>query len=55
MKIEIKYETWDDDEFVIVVNGKPVGYTVKERDAKIISNWLYSASLNDIIISVENK
>ena len=41
--VDVAFSKWEDDEFVITLNGKPVGYTLHEKDAKTISRWLKSA------------
>jgi len=39
----IKAEHWEDDEFVITIDGKPVGQTMHLRDAAFILRWLPTA------------
>lgn len=36
----MKLERWDDDEFIIVVNGMPTGPTVTKQSGATILSWL---------------
>ncbi len=36
----IKLERWEDDEFIITINDKPVGATVNERNGLVVLEWL---------------
>lgn len=40
---EIKVERWEDEDFIITVNGKPVGHTLSQFNAKDTATWLASA------------
>ena len=38
--MKINYEAWEDGEFVITINGKPVGNTLSQRNAVDMTSWL---------------
>lgn len=45
------YEIWDDGDYIITANGKPIGMTVSKKDGIIISNWL-KTTYNDLEIKL---
>ena len=49
----IKYELWEADEYVITIDGGPVGQTLSKVDAFKIYRWLKTA-IKDIQQSTEN-
>jgi len=42
-KLKIDYERWESDEYVVTVNGRPVGQTRPKGKAKEIVRWLKTA------------
>lgn len=44
-KPTISYAKWEDDEFIITMNGAPLGRTVSEGEAKFLVGWLETAVL----------
>jgi hypothetical protein len=39
----IRAESWEGDEYVITLDGRPIGRTLHRTDAKLIINWLNTA------------
>ena len=40
----IKVEHWEEDEYVVTIDGKSFGRTLHKRDADIVADWLKSAN-----------
>lgn len=38
--METTLERWEDDEFIICINGKPFGGTVYKKQGMVILTWL---------------
>jgi len=39
-EMETTLERWEDDEFIICINGKPFGGTVYKKQGMVILTWL---------------
>lgn len=39
----IRFERFEGDEYIITLNGDPIGQTLHYKDAIIVSNWLITA------------
>ena len=39
----IRYAAWENGEYIITVDGKPIGCTVSEHEATVIVKWLMTA------------
>lgn len=51
----IDYQRWEDDEFVITIDGKPIGQTLHEKDAKIFCKWLRHGGYDEIVKECINE
>ena len=50
MKNIIKVEHWEThDEFIITLNDKPIGGTVREKTGLMIKQWLDEGGLSEIV------
>lgn len=54
MTIEFKFEVdiWEHGEYIITINGSPVGYTLDKKDAVLIKDWL-TCSLAELLRKIE--
>ena len=50
----IDLERWEADEYVITINGKPVGQTLGKTDAMLVTRWL-ATSLKDLCEAVKQS
>lgn len=50
---EVKLERWEDDEFIVTVDGLIVGPTLSEREGRDVLRWL-SRSLGELTAVVGN-
>ena len=44
----INLEVWEDDEFIITINGKPIGATINERNGRSVIEWLKYVNLKEL-------
>ena len=56
MTIEFKFnvEIWEHGEYIITINGSPVGYTLDKRDAIIIKDWL-NCSIKELLEKIGKR
>jgi hypothetical protein len=50
----ISIQHWEEQCYVIVLNGKPIGQTLTKEQAELVKNWLIT-SFHDIEKVVKNK
>ena len=48
-KIKVTLDRWEGDEFIIVINGKPIGSTLTKGQGEIILRWLENRNLEDFV------
>ena len=53
---KVTCEHWEDTDWIICINGKPIGMTVTEKNGKIIKEWLENrCGLSHIRKEVEKR
>ena len=51
---DIRPMLWEGEDWVICINGKPVGQTLDKRDAAKLSAWL-DTTQNEILITLRDS
>lgn len=52
---DVKVEAWEDGDYIITVNGKPVGATLSELGARTVAEWFRRSNACGLVIASEDQ